>query len=158
VIYGMSAFGLSEALNISRREAEQFIDMYFARYPKVLKYQDDLLRFCRANGYVGTILGRRRNFNRHEVSERPTYRSRKMIDRQAINMEIQGSAADLMKVAMLNVHRRLLAEKRQTKMLLTVHDELVFESPPEEQKEIATMVRQEMTGAMKLEVPLKVDV
>ncbi len=158
VIYGMSAFGLSEALNISRGEAEQFIDMYFARYPKVLQYQDNLLLACRKNGYVGTILGRRRKFNQSEISARPSYRSRKAIDRQAINMEIQGSAADLMKLALLRVHRRLLDEKRKAKMLLTVHDELVFEVPPEELKDVARLVREEMTGAMKLEVPLKVDV
>lgn len=158
VIYGMSAFGLSEALTISRSEAEAFIDMYFARYPNVLKYQDDLLRACRNCGFVSTILGRRRKFNQGEISERPSYRSRKAIDRQAINMEIQGSAADLMKLALLNVHRRLRDEKRQAKMLLTVHDELVFEAPPEEVKDVAHLVREEMIGAMKLDVPLKVDV
>lgn len=158
VIYGMSAFGLSEALTISRTEAEDFINMYFARYPNVLQYQDNLLRACRESGYVSTILGRRRKFNQSEISERPSYRNRKAIDRQAINMEIQGSAADLMKLALLNVHRQLLAEKRQAKMLLTVHDELVFEVPPEELKDVARLVREEMIGAMKLDVPLKVDV
>ncbi len=158
VIYGMSAFGLAEQLNISRTDAEEFIDMYFARYPNVLKYQDNLLRDCRQNGYVKTILGRRRHFAANDISERPSYRSRKMIDRQAINMEIQGSAADLMKLALLHVHRRLAAENRQAKMLLTVHDELVFEVPPEELKEVADLVREEMANAMTLEVPLKVDV
>jgi DNA polymerase I len=158
VIYGMSAFGLAEALNISRGEGAIFIDMYFTRYPRVLEYQDNLLRACRKNGFVSTILGRRRRFNQTEISAHPNYRYRKAIDRQAINMEIQGSAADLMKLAMLNVHRRLLTEKQRAKMLLTVHDELVFEVPPEELKDVARLVREEMTGAMKLEVPLKVDV
>ncbi len=158
VVYGMSAFGLAEALNISRTEAAEFIDMYFGRYPSVLNYQDDLLRDCRKNGYVKTILGRRRQFAAHEISDRPNYRSRKMIDRQAINMEIQGSAADLMKIAILKVQHRLNAEKREAKMLLTVHDELVFEVPPAELEDVAVLVRDEMANAMKLEVPLDVDV
>jgi DNA polymerase I len=158
VIYGMSAFGLAEQLNISRTEASSFIDMYFARYPKVLHYQDNLLIDCRKNGFVQTILGRRRHFARNEVSARPSYKNRRTIDRQAINMEIQGSAADLMKLAMLHVQRRLKKEERQARMLLTVHDELVFEVPPDELNEVAQLVREEMVGALALEVPLKVDV
>jgi DNA polymerase I len=158
VIYGMSAFGLAEQLNISRSEAGAFIDMYFARYPSVQKYQDELLRECRKNGYVKTILGRRRHFAAQDISERPNYRHRRMIDRQAINMEIQGSAADLMKLALLHVQRRLKAENRQAKMLLTVHDELVFEAPPQEVADVARLVRDEMVNALKLNVPLRVDV
>jgi DNA polymerase I len=157
VIYGMSAFGLAEQLNITRSKAGDFIDMYFARYPKVLQYQDNLLRQCRRTGFVQTILGRRRHFSAHDISERPSYRNRRMIDRQAINMEIQGSAADLMKVAMLAVQRRLRDEKKQAKMLLTVHDELVFEVPPDELPEVAALVRHEMANALNLQVPLKVD-
>jgi len=157
VVYGMSAFGLADRLNIKRHEAEEFIDAYFARYPNVLKYQDDLLGSCRQNGYVATILGRRRYFSAADISEKPNYRGRKMIDRQAINMEIQGSAADLMKLAMLKVQRRLKDEKHEAKMLLTVHDELVFELPPAEQETIVKLVRDEMVNAIALDVPLKVD-
>jgi len=158
VIYGMSAFGLSEQLNISRSEASAFIDMYFARYPKVLHYQDNLLVECRKSGYVETLLGRRRHFARNEISAKPSYKSRRMIDRQAINMQIQGTAADLMKKAMLNVHRRIKNEHLQAQMLLTVHDELVFEVPNDELKVVARLIREEMAGAMSLDVPLKVDV
>ncbi|HET6575546.1 MAG TPA: DNA polymerase I [Fimbriiglobus sp.] len=158
VIYGMSAGGLAVRLSIPRPEAETFIDEYFARYPKVLAYQDDLLAKARATGYVGTVLGRRRRFDPTGIRERPSYQNRTAAEREAINMEIQGSAADLMKLAMLGVYRRLKDEKLQAKMLLSVHDELVFELPPKEEKKVAALVREEMTGAMGLSVPLKVDV
>jgi DNA polymerase-1 len=155
VIYGMSAHGLAERLEIARDEAARFIDAYFAQYPKVLDYQAQLLERCRKTGFVGTILGRRRAIS--GIREDSHYSQRNQPEREAVNMEIQGSAADLMKLAMLNVHRRLQSEKRRTRMLLTVHDELVFEAPPEELKEVARLVEQEMTTPMKLDVPLKVD-
>lgn len=155
VIYGMSNVGLAARLDISRDEATKFIDAYFARYPKVQEYQANLLTECRKTGYVGTILGRRRAIT--GIRPDSTYASRNQPEREAINMEIQGSAADLMKLAMLNTYRRLRAEKRQARMLLTVHDELVFELPPDELKAVARLVEEEMTGAMKLDVPLKVD-
>jgi DNA polymerase-1 len=155
VIYGMSAVGLAQRLDITREEAAKFIDAYFAQYPKVLAYQKELLESCRKTGYVGTILGRRRAIT--GIRAESTYASRNQPEREAINMEIQGSAADLMKLAMLNTYRRLRTEKRQARMLLTVHDELVFEVPPKESKAVAKLVDEEMTGAMKLDVPLKVD-
>jgi DNA polymerase-1 len=158
ILYGMSAFGLAERLNIPRAEAEAFIHMYFARYPKVQEYQTNLLTQCRKKGYVGTLLGRKRRFDPSTIRPNTTYLNRNQAERQAINMEIQGSAADLMKVAMLHVHRRVRDEKRQARMLLTVHDELVFETPPEELTAVARLVRDEMSGALKLDVPLKVDV
>jgi DNA polymerase-1 len=157
VIYGMSAHGLAVRLGMPRGDAERFIDQYFARYPKVLAYQDDLLAKARKAGYVGTILGRRRRFDPAGIRERSHYQNRTSAEREAINMEIQGSAADLMKLAMLAVYCRLKADKLQAKMLLTVHDELVFEVPTEEVRKVAALVREEMTGAMKLDVPLKVD-
>jgi DNA polymerase I len=158
VLYGMSAHGLAERLKIKRTDAEQFIDAYFARYPKVLDYQQQLLKKCRETAYVGTILGRRRKFDSKAIRPNTGYQGRNQVEREAINMEIQGSAADLIKKAMLNVHRRLKKEQRQTKMLLSVHDELVFESPPGEVDPVARLVREEMTGAMELRVPLKVDI
>jgi DNA polymerase-1 len=158
VIYGMSAFGLAERLGIVKRDAEKFIEQYFARFPRVLEYQDELLRRARRDGYVGSILGRRRQFNPAAIRARTSYKFRNQAEREAINMEIQSSAADLIKLAMLNVHRRLHSEKRQAKMLLSVHDELVFETPPNEVKDVAKLVREEMIGAMKLNVPLDVDV
>jgi DNA polymerase-1 len=159
VIYGISPFGLARRLEISKEEAAKFIDAYFARYPKVLEYQSRLLESAREKGYVNTILGRRRPFDAKAIRPDSTYLQRNQAEREAINMEIQGSAADQIKVAMLNVYRRLKAEKRRTRMLLQIHDELVFEAPPEELESVAAMIAQEMTSALasRLQVPLKVD-
>jgi DNA polymerase-1 len=159
VIYGMSPPGLAQRLSIPREEAAKFIDAYFARYPKVLEYQARLLGECRRTGYVGTILGRRRRIE--GVRAGSTYQGRNQPEREAINMEIQGSAADLIKLAMLHIHRRLRQEKRQARMLLQIHDELVFEVPPEELDAVTALVREEMTTPRErdlgLRVPLKVD-
>src|SRR5205823_13976303 len=124
------------------------------------EYQERLLANCRKNGYVSTILGRRRTITMAGVRQRSTYRNRNQPEREAINMEIQGSAADLIKVAMLNVHRRLRAEKRRSRLLLQIHDELVFEVPPEERETACKLVREEMTGALadRVKVPLQVDI
>jgi DNA polymerase I len=159
VIYGISPFGLARRLEIPKEEAAKFIDAYFARYPKVLEYQSRLLESARKKGHVSTILGRRRPFDAKAIRPDSTYQQRNQAEREAINMEIQGSAADQIKVAMLNVHRRLKAEKRRTRMLLQIHDELVFEAPPEELKPVAAMIAEEMTSALasRLQVPLKVD-
>jgi DNA polymerase-1 len=159
VIYGMSAHGLAQRLAIPREEAAAFIAAYFARYPKVLEYQTQLLEDCRREGYVGTILGRRREIT--GIRRESTYQQRNQPEREAINMEIQGSAADLIKMAMLNIHRRLKREQRQSRMLLQIHDELVFEVPPEELEAVTALVSEEMTTPLekelRLEVPLKVD-
>jgi DNA polymerase-1 len=161
VIYGMSPSGLAQRLEMSRDEATQFIASYFARYPKVQEYQDRLLKDCRANGYVSTILGRRRQFDPEAIRANSTYQQRNTAEREAINMEVQGSAADVIKLAMLNVYRRLQREKRQARLLLQIHDELVFETPPRELNALAELVRQEMTTpvetALGLQVPLRVD-
>lgn len=158
VIYGMSASGLAARLGIPRAEADRFIDAYFARYPKVLSYQDQLLASARTKGYVATILGRRRTFDPSAIRANSTYHQRNQAEREAINMEIQGSAADLMKRALLAIHRRMNEEHWTAKLLLSVHDELVFEVPPAELKRVASAVREEMVGAMALSVPFKVDV
>ena len=161
VIYGISPAGLGQRLEMSRDEAAKFIASYFARYPRVQEYQDRLLKDCRANGYVATILGRRRQFDREAIRANSTYQQRNTAEREAINMEVQGSAADVIKLAMLNVHRRLQSEGRQTRLLLQIHDELVFETPPEELSALAVLVREEMTmpvaKALGLQVPLRVD-
>jgi DNA polymerase-1 len=156
VIYGMSGHGLAMRLRIPVKEASQFIDDYFDRFPAVAKYQERLLQKCATEKCVGTILGRRRLIE--GVRVRASYEGLNQPEREAVNMEIQGSAADLMKLAMLDAHRRLRDEKFQAKMLLTVHDELVFEAPPKEIKRLGAMVREAMSGAMKLTVPLAVDV
>jgi DNA polymerase-1 len=161
VIYGISAVGLAQRLEIPRDEAAKFISAYFARYPRVEEYQARLLQNCGSNGYVATILGRRRLFDRTAIRENSTFASRNQAEREAINMEVQGSAADLIKLAMLNVHRRLHHEKRAARMLLQIHDELVFELPAEELPAVAALVRSEMTTPVErtlgLEVPLVVD-
>ncbi len=162
VIYGMSAVGLSQRLEIPREEAAKFIAAYFARYPRVEEYQARVLRECRRTGYVSTLLGRRRHFDATAIRENSTYANRNQAEREAINMEVQGSAADLMKLAMLRVYHRLRREQRQARMLLSVHDELVFEMPPEEVSPMAAMVREEMTTPLQrqlgLQVRLEVDV
>ncbi len=157
VIYGISAMGLATRLNIPVREGAHFIEQYFKKYPAVLGYQDALLKACREQGYVATILGRRRRIE--GVRAFTSYKGRNQPEREAINMQIQGSAADLIKIAMLNIHRRLQREDRQTRMLLQIHDELVFELPPEEKSAIVALVHEEMTQALaeNLQVPLRVD-
>ncbi|HZY87732.1 MAG TPA: DNA polymerase I [Gemmataceae bacterium] len=161
VLYGMSAGGLAQRLHIPKEEAAQFITAYFARYPKVAEYQTRLLAECRRTGYVGTILGRRRRFDPEAIRANSTYQQRNGAEREAINMEIQGSAADLMKLAMLRVHRRMKQDGLSAHMLLTVHDELVFETPPAELQRLAALVREEMTTPLEkslgLQVPLVVD-
>jgi DNA polymerase I len=161
VLYGMSPGGLAQRLHIPKEEAASFIAAYFARYRKVEEYQDRLLAECRRTGYVGTVLGRRRRFDPQAIRANSTYQQRNQAEREAINMEIQGSAADLMKLAMLHVHRRTKADGLSARMLLTVHDELVFEAPPKELKRLAKLVREEMTTplekALGLQVPLVVD-
>jgi DNA polymerase-1 len=155
VIYGISKHGLAPRLEISLDEAARFIDAFFERYPKVAEYQTKLLEKSRRDQCVSTILGRRREIT--GIRAGTTYQQRNQPEREAVNMEIQGSAADLIKVAMLNIYRRLKAEKRQSRMLLQIHDELVFEAPPGELHEVARLVEHEMTNALPLQVPLKVD-
>ena len=159
VIYGISGHGLAVRLHIPRDEANRFIDAYFAKYPKVLDYQARLLKECRKTGYVSTILGRRRRID--GVRSQSTYQQRNQPEREAINMEIQGSAADLIKLAMLHIHRRLRREGLKSRMLLQIHDELVFEAPPGELKRLAALVQEEMTTPLGkklgLRTPLKVD-
>jgi DNA polymerase-1 len=162
VIYGISAVGLGQRLEIPRDEAAKFISAYFARYPRVEQYQARVLEQARRLGYVGTILGRQRAFDRNAIRANSTFASRNQAEREAINMEVQGSAADLMKLAMLNVFRRLRREERRSRLLLSVHDELVLEVPPDELVAVASLVREEMTlpvaQTLKLDVPLVVDV
>ena len=158
LIYGLSAFGLAMRLEIPQQDAGKFIDAYFAQYPRVLTYQEELLAQCRAQGYVSTILGRRRAIR--GIPARSSYKGRNQPEREAINMQIQGSAADLIKVAMVNLHRLLKQRHFRTRLLLQIHDELVFEVPPEELAEVASLIRSEMVGALagRLAVPLGVNI
>jgi DNA polymerase-1 len=159
VIYGQSPFGLAKMLGIEQREAAEFIERYFARYPGVDEFIVRTLQRCRREGFVSTILGRRRPVSgvRDPLSLRGK-RQRSLPERIAINTVIQGSAADVIKRAMIDVHRRLKTDRFQAKMLLQIHDELLFEFPPGEQQQLVQMVRQTMSAAADLLVPLKVDV
>jgi len=154
VIYGQSPFGLARSLGIDKDEAAQFIDSYFARYPGIEQCLVRILDDCRRRGYVTTVLGRRRAIR----GVRPhAGRQRNLAERTAVNTVIQGSAADLIKLAMVAVHRRLARECPRARMLLQIHDELIFEAPSEEIPRLARLVAEEMTGVWKLDVPLKVD-
>lgn len=155
VVYGQSAFGLSQTLGISPGQAKEFIEKYFARYSSVKGFLRQVVEECAKNGYVSTLLGRRRYFPDITAKNRMV---REMAERAAINAPIQGSAADMIKVAMVNVSRRLVKEKLSSRLILTVHDELVFEAPLKEKAKLEAVVREEMETAMKISVPVRVDV
>jgi DNA polymerase-1 len=152
---------LAQRLQIPKSEATAFIKAYFERYPRVEAYQTKVLTDCREKGYTTTILGRRRRFDPTAIRANSSYRDRNTAEREAINMEVQGSAADLIKLAMLDVHRRLVKDGFKARLLLQVHDELVFESPVEELPRLSVMVRDMMIGPvsrrLNLRVPLSVD-
>lgn len=159
VIYGQSAFGLAKSLGISKDEAAQFIAAYFARYPGVDGFMDRTLDLARRQGYVETILGRRRPVQGvRDAAQRGDARQRNLPERIAINTVIQGSAADLIKLAMIRIHRRLRTGEFQARLLLQIHDELVFEAPVEERERLQAFVVDSMAGVGDLSVPLKVDV
>jgi DNA polymerase-1 len=159
IIYGQSPFGLSKALDINQSDAAKFIEAYFARLPGVETFMEQVLINCRRDGFVSTILNRKRPVEGvRDPRTLKNKRQRNLPERIAINTVIQGSAADIIKRAMLNVHRRLLRESLQSKLLLQIHDELVFEFPPEEQGQLAKLVSEEMSAAAQLSVPLKVDI
>ncbi len=165
IIYGQSPFGLAKALDITQDEASEFIETYFARYPGVLDFFTDTLITSRETGYVTTLLGRRRAIQGvrpvpEGLRETKTgaLRQLNLPERTAVNAVIQGSAADLIKLAMIGVYRRLEQQDLPAHMLLQIHDELVLEVAPEALDELAQLVVEEMTQVMHLEVPLKVDV
>ncbi len=156
-IYGVSAYGLSVRTDMSPPEAQQFLDQYFETYPKVREYITRTIEKANDLGYVETLLGRKRYFPELRNPRLP-YNQRQAIERAAINAPIQGSAADIIKIAMIQLHRRLQEEGHQARMLLQVHDELVLELPEAEREPVAALVREVMEGAYDLDVPLKVDV
>ena len=154
IAYGQGAFGLSQNLGIPRAEAKQIIDDYFAQFPGVRSYMDEMIGFCRTNGYIKTLMGRRR-YLPDITSANNTVRAQ--AERIAINAPMQGSAADIIKVAMVNIHRDLRQKRMKSKLLLQVHDELVFDAHKEEADELKMLVRDRMEGALPLAVPLVVD-
>jgi DNA polymerase-1 len=153
--YGQSAFGLAQQTGMSREEAAQFIKTYFEKYPGVREYIDRTKRQAAEQGYVETLLGRRRYFHNLAAMRGP---ERGRAEREAINMPIQGTAADILKIAMIHLHRTLGERGLRARMLLQVHDELVLEAPDDEIEAVVPLVREVMSGAFELSVPLRVDV
>ena len=156
-IYGVSEFGLSSRTEMSRQEARHFLDQYFVTYPRIRDYIADTIRQATEQGYVSTLLGRKRFFPELQNSRLP-YNQRQAIERAAINAPIQGTAADIMKLAMHHLHKRLAELGLQARMLLQVHDELVLEMPETETAAVVALVREVMENAYTLDVPLKADV
>ena len=155
IIYGQTPFGLSRGIGIPVEEARRFIDDYFERYPRIQEFIEQVIAQARQDGYVKTILGRRRLLP--EINSQTANR-RKLAERMAVNTVVQGSAADLIKVAMINLYRRIKNENLDLKMILQVHDELVFEVPAEQAEPYGQIVRQEMASAIQLDVPIVVDI
>jgi DNA polymerase-1 len=154
IIYGISAFGLSERLGIARREAKEIIDNYFEQFPGIKEYMDHSIQYAREHGYVETVLGRKR-YLRDITSANAVVRG--FAERNAINSPIQGSAADMIKLAMIKIHDYLKKEKLQSKMILQVHDELIFDAHKDEADQLMKAVKKLMAEAMKLDVPIEVD-
>lgn len=154
IVYGVSAFGLSNQTSLSRAESKDLIDAYYVTYPRLKAYIQEQVEYARENGYVQTILGRRR-YLKDINSQNAMVRGG--AERNAVNAPIQGSAADIIKIAMINIQKRLIAENWKSKMLLQVHDELVFDVHNSELEKIQPMIKEEMESAVKLDVPLIVD-
>ena len=154
IIYGVSAFGLSNQTDLSRSEAKELIDTYYATYPKLRNFMSEQVDFARDNGYVQTVLGRRRYLK--DINSRNAV-VRGAAERNAVNAPIQGSAADIIKLAMINIHKKLSEGDYKTKMLLQVHDELVFDAYKPELDDVKQLIKTEMESAYEFAVPLDVD-
>ena len=154
VIYGMSDYGLEQATELTREEAGKFIRAYFDKYPGVREYFNTTREKARQSGYVETLLGRRRYIPDINASNRQV---REAAERMAINMPVQGTSADIIKVAMITLSRRMKERKLESKMLLQVHDELVFEVPEKEVDTMRKLVPGVMASAVELSIPIKVD-
>lgn len=154
IIYGISDYGLSQNLNITRKEAQSFIDRYFELFPQIKQFMDTAIETARANGFVETLMNRRRNIP--DINSK-NFNLRGFAERTAINTPIQGSAADIIKKAMLDVHAALKASNLKARLLLQVHDELIFEAPDEELDALQALVKQAMEQTVELSVPLRVD-
>jgi DNA polymerase-1 len=154
IVYGVSAFGLSNQTSLSRSESKDLIDAYYKTYPRLKQYINEQVEIAREQGYVQTISGRRR-YLKDINSQNQVVRGG--AERNAVNAPIQGSAADIIKIAMINIQKRLVNENWKSKMLLQVHDELVFDVHNSELEKIKPMIKQEMESAFVLDVPLEVD-
>lgn len=155
IIYGMSDFSLGKDLNIPRKEAKEYMDIYFNRYPNIKKYLDGVIESTIENGYITTMFNRRRFIKEIESSNKIT---KALGERLAMNAPIQGTAADIIKIAMIKVYNRLKEEKLNSKLILQVHDELILNVKSSENERVMKIVQEEMENAVKLSVPLDVDI
>ncbi len=155
IIYGISAFGLAENLSISRKDAKQLIDNYFETYPQVKQYMDNSISLAREKGYAETIFGRKRIL---KDIDSQNHMVRSIAERNAINAPIQGSSADIIKVAMINIHNKILENNLKSKMIMQVHDELNFDVHKDELEKMKEIIKYEMENAVKLKIPLTVDI
>ena len=154
VIYGLSPHGIARQTDLTQKEGKEFIDIYFSKYPGILNYLDSVKSQCQSSGYIETLLGRRRYLP--EINSR-NFHLRSQAERAAINMPIQGTAADIIKVAMINIDQQLTKLQMKSKMILQVHDELIFEVPKKELQEMESLVGELMPSAISLEVPLEIE-
>ena len=155
IAYGLSAFGLADRLGITREEAGAYIDRYFERFPAVKRFIDETIERATDEGHVRTLMGRRRNIPELRSSQR---QRRQLGERLAVNTVIQGTAADIIKLAMVRCHHKLTAEGLETRLVLQIHDELLFEGPEGEMERASELMRDEMCSAFELDPPLAVDV
>ena len=155
IIYGISEFGLSKNIGVSVKTAKEYIEKYFEHYSAVKEYMESNIEFARKNGYVATLTGRKRYIKEINSSN---YNMRQFGERAAMNMPLQGSSADIIKIAMVNIHKALKEKGLKSKLILQVHDELVLDAPESEREQAAQILQYEMENAVKLNVPLKVDV
>ena len=155
IIYSISAFGLSQRLGVPRKEAAELIENYFAQYPGIKGYMSSTLEFARANGYVKTMMGRRRYLK--DINSR-NFTIRGFAEREAINSPVQGSAADLIKMAMIGIHQELKEKNLRSKMTLQVHDELVFDAHKDELEILKPIILHHMRTAFQTTVPIEVEI
>ena len=154
IVYGISSFGLSQDLSITRKEASEYINRYFETYPGIKKFLDDTVAHAKEMGYVVTLFGRRRPVPELASSN---FMQRSFGERVAMNAPIQGTAADVMKIAMIGVHRELTERKMKSRLVLQVHDELLIEAYEEEVEDVKKILKEQMEQAAQLDVPLEVD-
>ena len=155
IIYGISDFSLAQDLNISKKEAAEYMAIYFDRYPNIKSYLNETVEKAKEDGYVLTILNRRRFIPEIKSSNKIV---KALGDRLAMNAPIQGSAADIIKIAMVKVYNRLNKEKLESKLILQVHDELILNVKENEEEKVRALVKEEMENAVKLKVPMEVDI
>jgi DNA polymerase-1 len=154
IIYGISAFGLSERLGIPRKEASDMIKEYFVQYPGIRNYMDNTVEFAKANGFVETIMKRRRYIRDINAGNSVV---RGYAERNAINAPIQGSAADMIKVAMINIYEDMLEQNMRSRMILQVHDELNFDAHMDEVEQLKSIIEKRMKNAIELSVPIEIE-